>query len=142
MTKNFASIIVLVLLISCHVDKVSIIEKIVDKGNYTIEIGFVGDFGSGTETIEITKDGLNSQATYTYLDYSRPDGPHKKKKSIIWGREKDKQVKQIFLTGITLKDTLLHCTMLASYRLKDFPDNVTFDDPSCVITEKFEALLK
>jgi len=142
MTKTFVSNAILILLMSCHSDNISKIDKIVDKGNYTIEIGFVGDFGSGTETIEITRDGLTSHATYTYLDYSRPDGPHKKKKEIIWGQEKDRQVKEIFLTGITLKDTLLHCTWLASYRLKDFPDNVTFDDPSCVMTEKIEALLK
>src|SRR5690606_33388339 len=142
MTKNFASNAILILLMSCHADNDCKVDKIVDKGNYTIEIGVVGDFGSGTETIEITKDGLNSHATYTYLDYSRPDGPHKKKKEIIWGQEKNEQVKEIFLTGIALKDTLLHCTRLASYRLKNFPDKVTFDDPSCVMTEKIEALLK
>ena len=138
MTKNFTLNAILILLMSCHADNISKIDKIVDNGNYTIEIDFAGDFGSGTETIEIK----NSQATYTYLDYSRQDGPHKTNKEIPWGQEKDRQVKEIFLTGITLKDTLLHCTMLASYRLKNFPDKVTFDDPSCIMTEKIEALLK
>ena len=71
MTRFFSPLAILILLISCKLDKKSKIERIIQRGAYTIEIDFVGDFGTGTETIEIKKNRLSSLATYTYLDYSR-----------------------------------------------------------------------
>lgn len=134
--------IFLLFLTSCDNDKVSSIEKIVDNGNYSFQIGYAGCFREGTEKVDVKKRGESYQATYTYLDYSKPDGPHEKTKLIPWGREKDRQIKEIFLTGINLKDTLLHCTLSTSYRLNNFPNDVTFEDPSCTMTEKIESLLR
>ncbi|HRG07674.1 MAG TPA: hypothetical protein PLJ08_03785 [Cyclobacteriaceae bacterium] len=142
MIKFIYFMIFLLFLTSCDNDKVSSIEKIVDNGNYSFQIGYAGCFGEGTEKVDVKKRGESYQATYTYLDYSKPDGPHEKTKLIPWGREKDRQIKEIFLTGINLKDTLLHCTLLTSYRLNNFPNDVSFEDPSCTMTEKIESLLR
>jgi hypothetical protein len=115
------------------------IDDLLHNGDYKIECEFQGCFGGGTEKLEI-KNGKT--ATYTFLDFSKENGPTKKIKTISWTKEKESKLKELFEIGIHLQDTTSMCTTTTKYVLTSSLNSIAFEDVNCKVTEKFEELVK
>jgi hypothetical protein len=115
------------------------IDDLLHDRDYKIECEFQGCFGGGTEKLEIRN---GKTATYTFLDFSRENGPIEKTRTISWTKEKEKKLKELFEIGMHLQDTASMCTTTAKYVLTSWPNSIEFADLNCKLTEKFEELVK
>jgi hypothetical protein len=128
------------LALSCETkDTKEEIQEILEQQNYKIECKFQGCFGGGTERVEIKDNGI---AIYTYLSLNDTTGSFEKTRQIPWDMGKQKLLKEIFESGINLRDTVGFCTTTSKYKLTNFIHSVEFEDMNCELTDKFADLLR
>ena len=116
-------------------------DNIIARNKYKLIIHTDSCLGtSDAEVLEINKS--KNVATFTYYDYSLPDGPQKKIKQINWNDDKEKVLRKLFEVGLSLKDSEGFCTTTSKYKLIGGFNKVKFSDLTCSVNEVFRQLIE
>jgi hypothetical protein len=80
-------------------------------------------------------------AIYTFPVFGEADKVIEKIDTLPWTSEKEVALRELFIAGIQLRDTLGFCTTTTQFKLTGSLKFVTFTDRDCSLSSTIEGLL-